>query len=157
MADALADSGSALPHAWGGGGSWQVRLRWWVPPAIAISVALGRWIGFEFEVLPILLVAAGILAYNSAFALLFRAEEETDRRGRGWGAMRRRTGAVEAAVYVACSHTGMQCGCSALVPSAQSVWGRVVPQAETVTTCTVRDKKRNKRRSFLVSVSSCVE
>ena len=80
MADDLTGSGSPLPSRRGRGGSWQVRLRWWVPPVIVIGVVLGRRIGFGFEVFPLILVAAGILAYNSVFALLFRrAEEETGR------------------------------------------------------------------------------
>jgi signal transduction histidine kinase len=48
---------------------WFVGLRWWVPPAIAVGVALASWLGFHVERLSLLAVAAFILAYNTVFYL----------------------------------------------------------------------------------------
>ena len=41
-----------------------IRLRWWVPPSIAMGVASAHVLGLEFEAFRILLLAAFILAYN---------------------------------------------------------------------------------------------
>jgi len=46
---------------------WCVQVRWWVPPGIAVGVAVGRLIGIELPVLPLLAVAALILGYNLFF------------------------------------------------------------------------------------------
>jgi len=58
-----------LGHAWGRRSLWQVRLRWWVPPAIVLSLAIAWLLGFQVEVVPILAVAAAILIYNLPFAV----------------------------------------------------------------------------------------
>ena len=46
-----------------------------MPPVIAAAIIIGRWLGFEFPALPILLVAVGILLYNIVFALTFSRRE----------------------------------------------------------------------------------
>ncbi len=43
---------------------WFVRLRWMVPPAMALAVGLGHLLGLEFEAAGILWVALVILLYN---------------------------------------------------------------------------------------------
>ena len=43
---------------------WFVRLRWMVPPAMALAVGLGHLVGLEFEATGILWVALTILLYN---------------------------------------------------------------------------------------------
>ncbi len=58
-----------LGRAWGRRALWQVHLRWWVPPAIVLSLAVSWWVGFRVEVLPILVVAGAILLYNIPFAV----------------------------------------------------------------------------------------
>ena len=58
-----------LGRAWGRRSLWQVRLRWWVPPAIGVSVAASWLLGFRVEVAPILVVALAILAYNLPLAV----------------------------------------------------------------------------------------
>ncbi len=68
-----------IGRAWGRRALWQVRLRWWVPPAIVASLAVAWWLGFRLEVAPILAVAAAILVYNVPFAVAAaraRAAEE---------------------------------------------------------------------------------
>ncbi|MCB1161515.1 MAG: ATP-binding protein [Candidatus Krumholzibacteriia bacterium] len=69
LLDELTGSARMLPRVWGRRSFWQIRLRWWVPPLIAVGVGVGHLIGYRFRVLPILLVAAGILAYNALLAL----------------------------------------------------------------------------------------
>jgi len=49
---------------------WFIRLRWWVPPAIGIGVFTAHAIGFEFNILALLLVAVFILLYNGVFQLI---------------------------------------------------------------------------------------
>jgi len=56
---------------------WFIRLRWWVPPAIAAGVFLAQALGFEFNLLAVLLVAVFILLYNSAFHLVRHRIEES--------------------------------------------------------------------------------
>ena len=58
-----------LGRALGQRAFWQVRLRWWVPPAIVVSLAASWALGFQVETGPILAVAAAILLYNIPFAL----------------------------------------------------------------------------------------
>ncbi len=61
---------------------WFVRLRWWVPLAIAASAGVARLVGLETPVTPILAVAALVGLYNSAFHLLRRhVETDPDTRG----------------------------------------------------------------------------
>ena len=49
---------------------WFIKLRWWVPPSIAVGTALARWVGVEFESRALLWLAGFILAYNFIFHLL---------------------------------------------------------------------------------------
>jgi signal transduction histidine kinase len=56
---------------------WFIRLRWWVPPAIAAGVFLAQALGFEFNLLAVLLVAVFILFYNAAFHLVRHRIEES--------------------------------------------------------------------------------
>lgn len=58
-----------IGRAWGRRALWQVRLRWWVPPAIVVSLGVSWWLGFRVEVGPILAVAGAILLYNIPFAV----------------------------------------------------------------------------------------
>ncbi len=51
---------------------WFVRVRWWVPPTIVAGSLLARAVGVQLAVLPLLLVAAGILAYNAVFRSWYR-------------------------------------------------------------------------------------
>jgi signal transduction histidine kinase len=75
FAQRLAASGLDLPRLWGRQGFWQVRLRWAVAPTIVASVAIGLLLGFEFPVLPVLLIAAASPLYNLFFALIFKHYE----------------------------------------------------------------------------------
>jgi signal transduction histidine kinase len=56
---------------------WFIRLRWWVPPAITVGVFAAHAIGFEFNLLALLLVAVFILLYNAAFRLVRHRIEES--------------------------------------------------------------------------------
>jgi len=49
---------------------WFIRLRWWVPPSIAMGTVLSRWVGVEFEWKALLWLACFILVYNFVFYLL---------------------------------------------------------------------------------------
>jgi signal transduction histidine kinase len=60
------------PLLWERRGRWQVGFRWIVTPAMLSVVLVGRWLGFEFAVEPVVAVAAGIAVYNTAFAWIFR-------------------------------------------------------------------------------------
>ena len=46
---------------------WFIKLRWWVPPIIAIGTFVAEWIGVEFNPFHFLLVALFILIYNVVF------------------------------------------------------------------------------------------
>ncbi len=63
--------GRTLPRVWGRRSFRQIRLRWWVPPTILVASLSARAFGYEFQLRPILMIAAGILAYNSLLALTF--------------------------------------------------------------------------------------
>lgn len=65
------EGGGSIPRVWGRRAFWQVKLRWAVPPAIALAVLIGRWIGFDFPTRPVYGVAACIFLYNILFARLF--------------------------------------------------------------------------------------
>lgn len=78
IVEQFTEGDQVLPRAWGRRDTWQVRLRWWVPPAIAAGVLVSRWMGFELEVLPVLLVALFVFAYNLAFARVFTRMKEPD-------------------------------------------------------------------------------
>jgi signal transduction histidine kinase len=51
------------------GSRWFIRLRWWVPPSIGAGTAVAWLLGVEFAAVPILFVAAFILAYNTVLYL----------------------------------------------------------------------------------------
>ena len=51
---------------------WFIKLRWWVPPSMAVGTVLARWIGVEFKAGALLLLACFILAYNVVFYILSR-------------------------------------------------------------------------------------
>jgi len=53
-----------------------IRLRWWVPPSIALGTGLTRSVGVEFEWRALLWLACLILAYNFIFHLLSQKVKE---------------------------------------------------------------------------------
>lgn len=55
---------------WGSRATWQIRIRWLVPPAIAVGLALGHALGWRVPAPPVLAVAAFVLAYNTLFRLV---------------------------------------------------------------------------------------
>lgn len=59
---------------------WFIGLRWWVPPVIAAGVGVAAWLGFRVEVVPLLVVAAFILVYNTLFYL----SRDRVRTAEGW-------------------------------------------------------------------------
>ena len=65
------EAASQLPQLWGRRGFWQIRARWAVAPLMIASVAIGRALGFEFETVPILLIALASLVYNAFFAWIY--------------------------------------------------------------------------------------
>jgi signal transduction histidine kinase len=72
-----------LPQLWGRQGLWQIRLRWAVAPLMIAGIVLGRQLGFEFRVVPILAIALASPIYNGVLALVFRRYRqrlETDPR-----------------------------------------------------------------------------
>ncbi|MCP4201468.1 MAG: GAF domain-containing sensor histidine kinase [bacterium] len=67
----LAAGRDGLPRLWGHQGFWQIRLRWAVAPLMIVAVAAGRALGFEFQVVPILIIALASPAYNALFAWVY--------------------------------------------------------------------------------------
>ena len=61
-----------MSRLWGRRASWQVRLRWGVPPALVLAALAGPSVGVVVEVPPLLFAAGFILLYNLAFALAFQ-------------------------------------------------------------------------------------
>jgi two-component system sensor histidine kinase RegB len=61
-----------LPRLWGRQGFWQIRLRWAVAPTMILAIVIGKLLGFEFPVVPILVVALASPIYNALFALTLR-------------------------------------------------------------------------------------
>ncbi|UCD56220.1 MAG: HAMP domain-containing histidine kinase [Candidatus Hydrogenedentota bacterium] len=59
---------------------WFIQLRWFVPPSIIASTAVGYLVGVDFEEVPLLLIAAFMCVYNAVFYLWGRLVE----RGPGW-------------------------------------------------------------------------
>ncbi len=51
---------------------WFVRLRWWVPPFIVAGILAARFLGLEFALPQLMLVAAFVLVYNIIFSVLGR-------------------------------------------------------------------------------------
>ena len=60
--------GESLGQLWGERSTWQVRLRWAVPPTILACVAAALRLGYQFDWLPVAGVALTILAYNALIA-----------------------------------------------------------------------------------------
>ncbi|MBN1606818.1 MAG: GAF domain-containing sensor histidine kinase [Polyangiaceae bacterium] len=60
--------GESLGQLWGQRSTWQVRLRWAVPPTILACVAAALHFGYRFEWRPVAGVALTILAYNALIA-----------------------------------------------------------------------------------------
>ncbi len=61
---------------------WFIRLRWFVPPAVAGGTVLARWIGVDLETGPLLFAAFLILIYNVVFHLLsWRVMAEPTQKG----------------------------------------------------------------------------
>lgn len=58
---------------------WFIRLRWCVPPGVAVGVFVANILGFDFNALAVLLVAVFILLYNMAFQLVRRRIEKNKR------------------------------------------------------------------------------
>ena len=67
----LVDSRHTLPGLWGRQEFWQIKARWAVAPLMIVGLFIGRAIGFEFRVLPIVLIAIASPLYNAVFAWLF--------------------------------------------------------------------------------------
>lgn len=51
---------------------WLIRIRWFVPPCMALGAAIALWLGFELYWQGILRVAGFILFYNIIFFVLYR-------------------------------------------------------------------------------------
>jgi signal transduction histidine kinase len=60
---------------------WFVRLRWLVPPAILAAVGVGVALRYEFALVPIVIVAAGILVYNLFLAAAFHDVSQDKAKG----------------------------------------------------------------------------
>ena len=60
-----------LPQLWGRRGFWQIKMRWAVAPLMVAGVLVGLALGFEFRVVPILLIALASPLYNAVFAWIF--------------------------------------------------------------------------------------
>ena len=78
----LVSGRQGVPQLWGRQGAWQIRLRWAVAPVMIVAVLLGRLLGFEFEVVPIVIIALASPVYNALFALVlsrYHERLETDR------------------------------------------------------------------------------
>lgn len=61
-----------LPRLWGRRGIWQIKLRWAVSPAMFLGILVGVLAGFEFPLIPVLLVAIASPLYNLAFAWIYK-------------------------------------------------------------------------------------
>jgi len=64
-----------LPQLWGRRGFWQIKMRWAVAPLMVAGVLVGLALGFEFQVVPILLIALASPLYNAVFAWIFSRYE----------------------------------------------------------------------------------
>ncbi len=58
-----------LPQIWGRQGFWQIRLRWTVAPLMIAGIVVGQLLGFQFRVVPILVIALASPMYNGLLAL----------------------------------------------------------------------------------------
>jgi len=67
----LAAGRGGLPQLWGRQGFWQIRLRWAVAPLMLVGIVVGKALGFEFNTLPIVVIALASPLYNAMFALVF--------------------------------------------------------------------------------------
>ena len=72
--------GQGMPQLWGRRGFWQIKLRWAVAPLMIAGVFAGKALGFEFRVLPVLLIALASPVYNAFFAWIFSRYEVRLRR-----------------------------------------------------------------------------
>ncbi|MCP3978300.1 MAG: hypothetical protein GY716_03070 [bacterium] len=72
IVDDLLGSATSLPQLWGRRAFRQIRLRWFVPPAMIVSLLVGRRLGFELPVVPIVGLAVANAAYNTLFAWWLR-------------------------------------------------------------------------------------
>ena len=68
LAQEFTSQGHSLGRLWRRRSLWQVRLRWAVPPAILLCAGGASALGFRLNWLPLLVVAGGILAYNTVIA-----------------------------------------------------------------------------------------
>ncbi len=69
----LAAGREGVPRLWRRrNAAWQIRLRWTVAPLMIAGALWGRWLGFEFPLVPIVAIAAATFLYNAVFALLLR-------------------------------------------------------------------------------------
>jgi len=66
------NGGHRLPRLWGRRGFWQIKLRWAVAPVMFLGILVGVLSGFEFPVIPVLLVAIASPLYNLAFAWIYK-------------------------------------------------------------------------------------
>jgi signal transduction histidine kinase len=80
IARELRSGDPVLPQIWSRRAHWQVRMRWGVPPVIALIALIGHGVGFDFRLLPVLGVAAAIFAYNIVLALVLHRETEAQRQ-----------------------------------------------------------------------------
>jgi signal transduction histidine kinase len=70
------DGRQTLPGFWGRQEFWQIKVRWAVAPLMIAGLIVGRAIGFEFPVLPILLIALANPVYNAVFAWILARYED---------------------------------------------------------------------------------
>jgi signal transduction histidine kinase len=79
---------------------WFIGLRWWVPPTIVAGTVVATWLGFRIAIMPLLVSALLVLAYNA----VFHACRDSIRGPQGW-----RVEAVHrfAALQVALDYTAM--------------------------------------------------
>jgi signal transduction histidine kinase len=68
--------GQAWFQLWREQATWQIRLRWLVPPLILACVVVGRGLGYQFEAMPIAAIAIAILGYNAALYVTLRSGRE---------------------------------------------------------------------------------
>ena len=76
MPDAIETGEKNLPQLWGRRGFWQIKLRWGVAPLMIAGILIGRFLGFELRELPLVLIAAASLVYNSFFAWISSRYED---------------------------------------------------------------------------------
>lgn len=70
------DRSRDMSRLWGRRGYWQIKLRWGVAPVMIVGILAGRALGFEFRIVPVLLIALSSPIYNTFFAWIFSRNEE---------------------------------------------------------------------------------